>query len=159
VKHAASVRPEPGSNSPNKNPGTNPAEFESEKSDHKQKTPNKLASKKQQPHPKREKERGQKQQTKTTKHTIEFSNNRLFCFVALFWGNPASLIRTLLASQVASSRLISSDLRQPRQLSTISAGLSSRSGPGSFSPLRGDFKRLARARLQGQIGWSARFRG
>lgn len=44
VKHAASVRPEPGSNSPNKNPGTNPAEFESEKSDHKQKTP-KLASK------------------------------------------------------------------------------------------------------------------
>src|ERR1700730_6911765 len=33
VKHAASVRPEPGSNSPNKNPGTNPAEFESEQSD------------------------------------------------------------------------------------------------------------------------------
>ena len=31
VKHAASVRPEPGSNSPNKNPGTNPAEFKSEK--------------------------------------------------------------------------------------------------------------------------------
>ncbi|WP_207550641.1 hypothetical protein, partial [Mycolicibacterium setense] len=31
--------------------------------------------KKQQPHPKREKECGQKQQTKTTKHTIEFSNN------------------------------------------------------------------------------------
>src|ERR1700755_316348 len=31
VKHAASVRPEPGSNSPNKNSGTNPAEFKSEK--------------------------------------------------------------------------------------------------------------------------------
>ncbi|MGV0594580.1 hypothetical protein, partial [Mycolicibacterium porcinum] len=85
-----------------------------------------------QPHPKREKERGQKQQTKTTKHTIEFSNNRLFCFVTLFWGNPTSLIGSLLASQVASSWLISSGLRQPRQLSTISAGLSSRSGPGGF---------------------------
>ena len=44
------------------------------------------------PHPKREKERGQKQQTKTTKHTIEFSNNRLFFFVTLFWGNLTSLI-------------------------------------------------------------------
>ena len=33
VKHAASVRPEPGSNSPNKNPRTNRAESESEKSD------------------------------------------------------------------------------------------------------------------------------
>src|SRR5438067_2760279 len=33
VKHAASVRPEPESNSPNKTPGTNPAEFESEKFD------------------------------------------------------------------------------------------------------------------------------
>src|ERR1700731_2276710 len=43
VKHAASVRPEPGSNSPNKN------------------------------HP--EKTAQNKQQTKTTKHTIEFSNN------------------------------------------------------------------------------------
>src|SRR5689334_22134575 len=33
VKHAASVRPEPGSNSPNKNPRpTGPAEFESEQS-------------------------------------------------------------------------------------------------------------------------------
>ncbi|MDO3398402.1 hypothetical protein QWI29_00005, partial [Mycolicibacterium neoaurum] len=33
-------RPEPGSNSPNKNPSNNAeAEFESEKSDHKQKTP------------------------------------------------------------------------------------------------------------------------
>ncbi|WP_229477546.1 hypothetical protein, partial [Mycolicibacterium mageritense] len=42
--------------------------------DHKQKTP-KTGIKKQQPHPKREKECGQKQQTKTTKHTIEFSNN------------------------------------------------------------------------------------
>ncbi|MGA5542988.1 hypothetical protein ACPCIR_14135, partial [Mycobacterium sp. NPDC051198] len=76
---------------PNKNLGTNPKEFESEKFDQTKDT-NKLASKKQQPHPKREKERGQKQQTKTTKHTIEFSNNRLFCFVTLFWGNPTSLI-------------------------------------------------------------------
>jgi hypothetical protein len=41
VKHAASVRPEPGSNSPNKN-NPNPkaqAEFESEKPDHSKKTP------------------------------------------------------------------------------------------------------------------------
>ncbi|MGV0838317.1 hypothetical protein, partial [Mycolicibacterium thermoresistibile] len=30
---------------------------------------------KQKPHPKREKGHGKKQQTKTTKHTIEFSNN------------------------------------------------------------------------------------
>ncbi|WP_208862470.1 hypothetical protein, partial [Mycolicibacterium conceptionense] len=73
-----------------------------------------------------------KQQTKTTKHTIEFSNNRLFCFVTLFWGNLTSVIGTLPASQVASSWLISSGLRQPRQLSTFSAGLSSRSGPGGF---------------------------
>ena len=41
VKHAASVRPEPGSNSPNKNPGTNPAEFKSEKPDIVRKTDNK----------------------------------------------------------------------------------------------------------------------
>ncbi|MDH6195276.1 hypothetical protein M2272_001905, partial [Mycobacterium frederiksbergense] len=47
--HAASVRPEPESNSPNKNPGTNPAEFESEKFDHKQKTPTNWHQK--QPHP------------------------------------------------------------------------------------------------------------
>src|SRR5262249_10201580 len=33
VKHAASVRPEPGSNSPNKNPGNKPGNFQSEQSD------------------------------------------------------------------------------------------------------------------------------
>ncbi|MGK2869426.1 MAG: hypothetical protein ACSLFA_22780, partial [Mycobacterium sp.] len=45
---------------------------------------NKLASKKQTTHKTREdgkspKMSGKKQQTKTTKHTIEFSNNRLDC--------------------------------------------------------------------------------
>ena len=73
VKHAASVRPEPESNSPNKNPqATAQAEFESEKSETKQDTKNwhqKTST------PKREKEADKKQQTKTTKHTIEFSNN------------------------------------------------------------------------------------
>ncbi|WP_221936921.1 hypothetical protein, partial [Mycolicibacterium sp. 018/SC-01/001] len=63
---------EPGSNSPNKNPGTHPAEFESEKSDHnnqKHLAKNRCA-------PKRENaDTTKKQQTKTTKHTIEFSNN------------------------------------------------------------------------------------
>ncbi|WP_238395574.1 hypothetical protein, partial [Mycolicibacterium sp. CBMA 295] len=49
--------------------------IQSEKSDHKQKTPTNWHQKNKQPHPKREKEHGQKQQTKTTKHTIEFSNN------------------------------------------------------------------------------------
>ncbi len=40
VKHAASVRPEPGSNSPNKNPPpTGRANFQSEKPDHSKKTP------------------------------------------------------------------------------------------------------------------------
>src|SRR5271165_5903758 len=57
VKHAASVRPEPGSNSPNKT--------QSEKPD--QNTP----------HPQHGDARSaaKKQKTKTTKHTIEFSNN------------------------------------------------------------------------------------
>ena len=32
-----------------------------------------------------------KQQTKTTKHTIEFSNNRPTLFCAPIRGNPASL--------------------------------------------------------------------
>jgi hypothetical protein len=76
VKHAASVRPEPESNSPNKNNPThkrakwNPNQNKPDLTKRHQK----LASKK--PHPKREKEHGKnKQQTKTTKHTIEFSNN------------------------------------------------------------------------------------
>jgi hypothetical protein len=46
VKHAASVRPEPGSNSPNKNPSTTEAEFKSEKPDIVRKTDNKKT-----PHP------------------------------------------------------------------------------------------------------------
>jgi hypothetical protein len=73
VKHAASVRPEPGSNSPNKNPSTTEAEFKSEKPDIVRKTDNKKT-----PHPRHGAPRmwsKQKQQTKTTKHTIEFSNN------------------------------------------------------------------------------------
>src|SRR5262245_40597955 len=73
VKHAASVRPEPGSNSPNKNPGTNPAIFNQNnltKARHQ-----KPASKNTTPQH-GESEHGKKQQqTKTTKHTIEFSNN------------------------------------------------------------------------------------
>ena len=81
VKHAASVRPEPESNSPNKNNPTHkePSEFESEKSDltkrhqklaSKTKTTTPTTGRRGVPH-----EDGQKQQTKTTKHTIEFSNN------------------------------------------------------------------------------------
>src|SRR5690349_18833374 len=74
VKHAASVRPEPGSNSPNKNPGTTPGsnhiretdqsnQKNWQKNNHTQDTGRQECSQK------------QKQQTKTTKHTIEFSNN------------------------------------------------------------------------------------
>ncbi|WP_231737393.1 hypothetical protein, partial [Mycobacterium sp. IS-1742] len=80
--HAASVRPEPGSNSPNKT-----SKRQSGKSDHNQKH---LA--KNNHTPKREKEawHNKKQQTKTTKHTIEFSNNTpaeqatpiLYCIVS-----------------------------------------------------------------------------
>ncbi len=78
VKHAASVRPEPESNSPNKNPGTNPKESESEKFEtNNQKT---TWQKNKTTHGKTEDGESpttgsQKQQTKTTKHTIEFSNN------------------------------------------------------------------------------------
>src|SRR6185312_13269446 len=83
VKHAASVRPEPGSNSPNKNNPTKKqsSESESEKSETQQKNTKKLASKNNHPQQQEDGESptrdGQKQQTKTTKHTIEFSNNRL----------------------------------------------------------------------------------
>jgi hypothetical protein len=80
VKHAASVRPEPGSNSPNKNfphPQAQ-AEFESEQSDL-TKRHQKLASKKQTASRHGAPKHGQKQQqNKTTKHTIEFSNNTRF---------------------------------------------------------------------------------
>ena len=79
VKHAASVRPEPGSNSPNKN-FSHPqaqAEFESEQSDL-TKRHQKLASKNR-PHPHTGSDRHGPQKNnnknKTTKHTIEFSNN------------------------------------------------------------------------------------
>ena len=77
VKHAASVRPEPESNSPNKN---NPTQKRVKWNSNQNKPDltkrhQKLASKK--PHPQTGKRRHgkNKQQTKTTKHTIEFSNN------------------------------------------------------------------------------------
>jgi hypothetical protein len=73
VKHAASVRPEPGSNSPNKNPSTTEAEFKSEKPDIVRKTDNKKHHT--QGTGRQECGQNKKQQTKTTKHTIEFSNN------------------------------------------------------------------------------------
>jgi hypothetical protein len=63
VKHAASVRPEPESNSPNKNnpPANRQVEFTIRENLIQQKTPNKLASKKQTPClPKREKRRHSK---------------------------------------------------------------------------------------------------
>ena len=63
VKHAASVRPEPGSNSPNKN-------------QHEENL-TKVTNVTKKPHPTTGTARcgKNKQQTKTTKHTIEFSNN------------------------------------------------------------------------------------
>src|SRR6476619_4446601 len=68
VKHAASVRPEPESNSPNKNPGTKPRKNPNQKNPITARH-QKLAS--QTSTPKREKKGEQKQQqTKTTKHTI-----------------------------------------------------------------------------------------
>jgi hypothetical protein len=77
VKHAASVRPEPESNSPNKNNPSKTGEFESEKSDQ---APVKTGNDKTNHTPQQEDgesptRHGKKQQTKTTKHTIEFSNN------------------------------------------------------------------------------------
>ena len=81
VKHAASVRPEPESNSPNKNTHTQQAqaEFESEQSDL-TKRHQKLASQKQ-PHPHTGSIKAWQKnnnKNKTTKHTIEFSNNTRF---------------------------------------------------------------------------------
>ncbi|MCG7597442.1 hypothetical protein, partial [Mycobacterium sp. PSTR-4-N] len=52
------------------------AEFESEKSDHKQKTPKTGIQKTLRPTNGKIRDTTKKQQTKTTKHTIEFSNNR-----------------------------------------------------------------------------------
>ncbi len=81
VKHAASVRPEPGSNSPNKNPPPTGRKISNQKNLITAKQTPKLASKKPHPH-KREKIRGHSQKNnnknKTTKHTIEFSNNTRF---------------------------------------------------------------------------------
>src|SRR6201996_9070549 len=70
VKHAASVRPEPGSNSPNKNPT-----HKTHGQNSNQRKPDKT---KQQNHtPTRGIKAWQKNnnKNKTTKHTIEFSNN------------------------------------------------------------------------------------
>ncbi|MFN6555033.1 hypothetical protein ACP6C7_30495, partial [Mycolicibacterium septicum] len=99
---------------------------------------NNLASKKQPPImigrrgvPQNEWQKNNKQKPPNT--LLSSQTTDIFCFVTLFWGNPTSLIGILPASQVASFWLISSGLRQPRQLSTFSAGLSSRSGPGCFT--------------------------
>ena len=86
VKHAASVRPEPESNSPNKNnPSRETGEFESEKSDL-TKRHQKLASKNATTPAHGECLGAVKKTTKNknTKHTIEFSNNTLTCFSARF---------------------------------------------------------------------------
>ncbi|MFZ0713831.1 hypothetical protein, partial [Mycobacterium sp.] len=70
VKHAASVRPEPGSNSPNKNPHHTGRRIQSEQSEPNKKTPKKLASQKQTTPPTREAERhGKKQQQKQNHQT------------------------------------------------------------------------------------------
>ena len=76
VKHAASVRPEPGSNSPNKNPSNKRGRIRIRKI-RSQTKDTKNWHQKTKPHPNTGvSEHGKKQQqTKTTKHTIEFSNN------------------------------------------------------------------------------------
>ena len=66
VKHAASVRPEPGSNSPNKNRSEKPDKHH-KRDIKKHATPPARG--------RQECSKKNKQQTKTTKHTIEFSNN------------------------------------------------------------------------------------
>ena len=75
VKHAASVRPEPESNSPNKNNPTRTAGRWN--SLQKNLKPNKTPKTGIKKHPplNGKKRQTKKQQTKTTKHTIEFSNN------------------------------------------------------------------------------------
>ena len=89
VKHAASVRPEPGSNSPNKNnPSTdrwnsnqkNPITNKRHQTNWHQKNNNHT------PQTGKHGVQPKKQQTKTTKHTIEFSNNTPFS------GNPTNLL-------------------------------------------------------------------
>ena len=93
VKHAASVRPEPGSNSPNKNSSQNEVNSNQRKSDL-TKRHQFTGIKIKQPYPHTgSAEYGQKTTTnKKTKHTIEFSNNTRAYFRPLP-GNPASLIQ------------------------------------------------------------------
>src|SRR5580704_19244896 len=76
VKHAASVRPEPGSNSPNKNPSpkkeTNSIRtIRTQQKDTKNWHPKKPHP----PHGKYQAWQKNNNKNKTTKHTIEFSNN------------------------------------------------------------------------------------
>jgi hypothetical protein len=112
VKHAASVRPEPESNSPNKN---NPCKTQVNSNQNKPdltKRHQKLASKKQQTTTCDQRKTGspptqmaQKQQTKTTKHTIEFSNNRLLCTSVPVSGQPCQLnLSAAVKSSPGSSR-------------------------------------------------------
>src|ERR1700757_3592613 len=69
VKHAASVRPEPESNSPNKTPKRHIQKNLT------QARHQKLASQTTTPQTGKKGAAKKQQQTKTTKHTIEFSNN------------------------------------------------------------------------------------
>ena len=76
VKHAASVRPEPGSNSPNKNPPPHrQGNSQSEKPDHSKKTPKNWHQKTTSQHGALKRGQKNNNKNKTTKHTIEFSNN------------------------------------------------------------------------------------
>ena len=98
VKHAASVRPEPESNSPNKNPQTQRSR-QNPNQKNLTKPPEKSGIKK--PHPNTgvsEHGKKQKQQTKTTKHTIEFSNNTPACVRSQ--GNPTSLLQRVILGQI-----------------------------------------------------------
>ncbi len=68
VKHAASVRPEPGSNSPNKNPPTPQkaqTEFKSEKPDHQQNNTKNWHQKQNKPHPNTGRQNAAKNNNKT----------------------------------------------------------------------------------------------
>ena len=122
VKHAASVRPEPGSNSPNKNPHQTWANPNQRKSDL-TKRHQKLASKKTTPpHGKYQAWPKNNNKNKTTKHTIEFSNNtppaaqqdpRLLAACSLHgrrrippkWKLPLGRRRALRTGRVAATRL------------------------------------------------------
>ena len=102
VKHAASVRPEPESNSPNKNnPSQRQVEFESEQSDL-TKRHQKTGITKTGPHPHtgsaKHDPKKTTTKTKTTKHTIEFSNNNTRLTPAS--RQPCQLTRTSLRRQL-----------------------------------------------------------